>query len=117
MLSVRQVVVDITMEVGFLRFVDLAIENADVRLVHRDIEASKIVHVGSPLPNRRRSYRPAWKSSRPLPDVEKLLLIAAGGVDSFLLATGDSADDGRAAGDAGGVVRHVPDSHMLRRID
>ena len=26
----------------------------------------------SPLPNRRRFYRPMWKSSRPLPDVEKL---------------------------------------------
>jgi hypothetical protein len=25
-----------------------------------------------PLPNRRRFYRPMWKSSRPLPDVEKL---------------------------------------------
>src|SRR5580692_4854180 len=48
-----------------------AIENANMRLVHRDIEASKIVHIRSPLPNRR-SYRPAWKSSRPLPDVEKL---------------------------------------------
>src|SRR5580704_14173603 len=49
-----------------------AIENANMRLVHRDIEASKIVHVRSPLPNRRSAWRPAWKSSRPLPDVEKL---------------------------------------------
>src|SRR5580704_7110653 len=48
-----------------------AVDNANMRLIHRDIEASKIVHVRSPLPNRR-SYRPAWKSSRPLPDVEKL---------------------------------------------
>ena len=47
-----------------------AIENANMSLVHRDIEASEIVHVGSPLPNRRRCYRPLWKSSRPLPDVE-----------------------------------------------
>src|SRR5580704_12650078 len=48
------------------------VKNANMRLVHRDIEASEIVHVGSPLPNRRRCYRPLWKSSRPLPDVEKL---------------------------------------------
>src|SRR5271166_5220427 len=63
-----------------LAFIDnsaLAIENADVRLVHRDVEASKIVHVGSPLPNRRRFYRPVWKSSRPLPDVEKPSVEAA----------------------------------------
>ena len=26
----------------------------------------------SPLPNRRRFYRPMWKSSHPLPDVEKV---------------------------------------------
>jgi hypothetical protein len=37
-----------------------------VGLVHRDIEASKIVHVGSPLPNHRRSYRPIRKSSPPV---------------------------------------------------
>src|SRR3984957_7189326 len=49
-----------------------AIENANMRLIHRDIEASKIVHVGSPLPHPGRSYRPSQKSSRPLPDVEKL---------------------------------------------
>ena len=48
------------------------VKNANMRLVHRDIEASEIVHVGSPLPNRRRCYRPSQKSSRPLPDVEKL---------------------------------------------
>ena len=48
------------------------VKNANLRLVHRDVEASKIVHVGSPLPNRRRCYRPMWKSSRPLPDVYKV---------------------------------------------
>src|SRR5271169_2040990 len=32
-----------------------AIDDADVGLVHRDIEASKIVHVGSPLPMTGRS--------------------------------------------------------------
>jgi len=43
--------------------------------------------------------------------------------DSLLLGAGDSADDGRAAGDAGGAVlrfsleRHVPDDHLLRKID
>jgi transposase len=43
--------------------------------------------------------------------------------DSLLLGAGDSAADGRAAGDAGGVAlglqleRHVPDSHLLRKID
>src|SRR5580700_9378055 len=49
-----------------------AIENANMRLVHRDIEASEIVHIGSPLPYPGQSYRPSQKSSRPLPDVEKL---------------------------------------------
>src|SRR5271170_6182129 len=49
-----------------------AVKNANMRLVHRDIEASKIVHRTSPLPNRRRFYRSMWKSSRPLPDVEKV---------------------------------------------
>src|SRR5208282_5728758 len=56
-----------------LAFIDnraLAIENADMSLVHRDVETSKIVHVGSPLPHPGRSYRPPRKSSRPLPDVE-----------------------------------------------
>jgi thiazole synthase ThiGH ThiG subunit len=42
-----------------------AVENANIGLVHRNIEASKIVHVASPLPA-------FVKSSRPLPDVEKL---------------------------------------------
>jgi transposase len=43
--------------------------------------------------------------------------------DSLLLGAGDSAADGRAAGDAGGVAlglqleRHVPDNHLLRKID
>src|ERR1700693_189406 len=46
--------------------------NANMRLIHRDIEASKIVHIASPLPHPGRSYRPARKSSRLLPDVEKL---------------------------------------------
>jgi 3',5'-cyclic AMP phosphodiesterase CpdA len=32
-----------------------AVENANMRLVHRDIEASKIVHIGSPLPHPGRS--------------------------------------------------------------
>ena len=36
--------------------------------------------------------------------VEKLCLIEAPGADSLLLGAGDSADDGRAAGDAGGAV-------------
>ena len=54
-----------------------AVENANMRLIHRDIEASKIVHVGSPLPNPGRSYRPSRKSSRPLPDVEKLGISAS----------------------------------------
>src|ERR1700693_3651972 len=54
-----------------------AIENANMRLIHRDIEASEIVHVGSPLPHPGRSYRPSQKNSRSLPDVEKLLLLAA----------------------------------------
>src|SRR5271163_765714 len=55
--------------------------------------------------------------------VEKLRLIEASGADSLLLGGGDSADDGRAAGDAGGAVlgfsleRHVPDNHLLRKID
>src|SRR5580658_6871469 len=49
-----------------------AVDNANMRLIHRDIEASKIVHIASPLPHPGRSYRPARKSSRPLPDVEKL---------------------------------------------
>src|ERR1700733_4379274 len=49
-----------------------AIENTNMRLIHRDIEASEIVHVRSPPPHPGRSYRPSQKSSRPLPDVEKL---------------------------------------------
>ena len=55
--------------------------------------------------------------------VEKLRLIGASATDSVLLGTGDSADDGRAAGDAGGAVlplspeRHVPDDHLLRKTD
>jgi hypothetical protein len=36
--------------------------------------------------------------------VEKLCLIGALVPDSVLLGVGDSADDGRAAGDAGGAV-------------
>src|SRR5580704_15780634 len=36
--------------------------------------------------------------------VEKLRLIRAPVADSLLLGAGDSADDGRAAGDAGGAV-------------
>src|SRR5277367_5872529 len=73
------------------------VKNANMRLVHRDIEASKIVHVGSPLPNRRRCYRPLWKSSRPLPDVDKPQISAsiaiqktAGSLDENLL--GGSAE-------------------------
>ena len=50
-----------------------AIENANMRLVHRDIEASEIVHIGSPLPYPGQSYRPSQKSSRPLPHVEEPL--------------------------------------------
>src|SRR6202012_1052980 len=49
-----------------------SVENANMRLVHRDIEASEIVHIGSPLPYPGQSYRPSQKSSRPLPHVEKL---------------------------------------------
>src|SRR5271154_2084721 len=44
-----------------------AIENANMRLVHRDIEASEIVHIGSPLPYPGQTYRPSRKSSRPYP--------------------------------------------------
>jgi hypothetical protein len=50
-------------------------------------------------------------------------LIAVRCTDSLLLGAGDSADDGRAASDAGGAVlhfsleRHVPDHHLLRKID
>src|SRR5271156_4780776 len=81
-----------------------AIETANMRLVHRDIEASEILHIGSPLPYPGQSYRPMWKSSRPLPDVEKLRLIEAPGADSLLLGGGDSVDDGRTASDARGAV-------------
>ena len=35
-------------------------------------EASEIVHINSPLRDPGQSYRPSRKSSRPLPDVEKL---------------------------------------------
>src|SRR5271165_4514168 len=50
-----------------------SVENANMRLVHRDIEASKIVHVGSPPPMTPPIVAaPSRKSSRPLPDVEKL---------------------------------------------
>jgi hypothetical protein len=54
---------------------------------------------------------------------EKLRLKEVPVANSLLLGAGDSAADGRAAGDAGGVVlglqfeRHVPDSHLLRKID
>ena len=44
-----------------------AIENANMRLVQRDIEASKILDIGSPLPSPGQSYRPSRKSSRSLP--------------------------------------------------
>jgi hypothetical protein len=40
----------------------------------------------------------------PADSVEKLLLKQAPVADSLLLGAGDSADDGRAAGDAGGAV-------------
>jgi carbonic anhydrase len=55
--------------------------------------------------------------------VEEHRLIGAAAADSLRLGTGDSADDGRAAGDAGGAVlllqfeRHVPDDHLLRKIN
>ena len=56
--------------------------------------------------------------------VEKLRLHAGAGLaDSLLLAGGDSADDGRAAGDAGRAVLRVlpgaarPRDHLLRAID
>ena len=43
---------------------------------------------------------------RPVPTdcVEKLHLISVRCADSFSWGAGDSADDGRTAGDAGGVV-------------
>ena len=50
-------------------------------------------------------------------------MIGATIADSLLLGAGDSADDGRTARDAGGAVlrlqprTHVPDNHLLRKID
>jgi hypothetical protein len=64
-----------------------------------------------------------WKSSRPLPDVEKPRLIGRRCADSLRLGVGGSADDGRAAGDVGGAVLRLqpraacPDNHLLRKID
>src|SRR6516225_12489800 len=49
----------------------LAIQNADARLVHRDIEASKIVHERSPLPNQGRSYRRFRKSPAHYPMLKR----------------------------------------------
>ena len=55
--------------------------------------------------------------------VEKVRLLGAFGADSLLLVAGDSADDGRTAGDAGGAVYgfslelHVPDDRLLGKID
>jgi hypothetical protein len=65
----RQLVRDRVRHRRRLAFIDnsaLTVENADVGLIHRDVEASEIVHTGSPLPNRRRSYWPPRKSSRPI---------------------------------------------------
>ena len=56
---------------------------------HRRIDLTLCSH-----PVDGRSRRIALKNS----------LIAAFGADSLLLGGGDSADDGRAAGDAGGAV-------------
>jgi hypothetical protein len=58
-----------------------------MRLVHRDIEASEIVHIGSPLPYPGQSYRPSQKSSRPLPHVEKV----PSGVAEYLSVLNDAA--------------------------
>jgi hypothetical protein len=55
--------------------------------------------------------------------VEKLRLIEAPVADSLLLGGGDSADDGRAAVMQEALFygfsleRHVPDDHLLRKID
>ena len=53
-----------------------AIDDADVGLVHRDIEASKIVHVGSPLPMTPPIVAACAEELRPLPDVEKPPVVA-----------------------------------------
>jgi Transposase domain (DUF772) len=55
--------------------------------------------------------------------VEKFRLIEAPGADSLVLGAGDSVDDGGTAGDTEALLycfsleRHVPDGHLLRKID
>jgi hypothetical protein len=48
-----------------------AIQNADGVSSIEISRPAKYSTERSPLPNPRRSYRPMWKSSRPLPDVER----------------------------------------------
>jgi transposase len=65
-----------------------------------------------------------WKSSRPLPDVEKLRLIDVRGADSLLVGAQEirpTMGERRVMQEAlfygFSLERHVPDDHLLRKID
>src|SRR5215813_13178156 len=98
--------------------------DTDVRLRHRDVEPSKILHMRSPLPTREPILSVSGKSHRPLPDVEKhriglgiiirLAKVTTAGGQSMM---GDRKVQQDALFYEFSLERHVPEKHLLRAID